>query len=104
MQAGLEAQAEIEDLFLLDIESILTYLDLPSNTPIPNGRKGKKRLKKLFRLSSKGIFYHEGKRSRSLIQCLNMKRIEERAFIPIDGIKEFVKYLDEKADEMVFLK
>lgn len=68
------AQADIEDIMLLDLDSIFNYLDM-SPLPIPSGKKGKRKMKKLFRLKGNGFAYHEGNRAKDLIESLDFEKI-----------------------------
>jgi hypothetical protein len=46
----LAASADIEDIMPRDLEDVLVFLNLPADTPLPSGRKGKVRMKRLFRM------------------------------------------------------
>lgn len=83
----LAAQADIEDIMLLDVESIFSFLSI-SPVPIPTGKKGKWKMKKLFRLKSINTAYHEGERARPLIEVLNMERIISKSEIPFSEIEK----------------
>lgn len=71
------AQADIEDVFLGDKGSILRFLDLPDSTPVPFSKKGKRKLRKLFRLA--GQTYHPGDRAKALIESLDMDIVAKNA-------------------------
>lgn len=43
----LAAEADIEDIMLCDYAGILAFLGLPESTPMPSGRKGKVKMRKL---------------------------------------------------------
>lgn len=75
----LAASADIEDIMLCDLEDILVFLNLPADTPLPSGRKGKVRTKRLFRMVAINHPYHEAEKARPLIQALDMGKIAERA-------------------------
>ena len=82
----LAAKADIEDIFLVDMTSILGYLGLPLATPMPNGSKGKTRLKRLF--NSAGCAYQEGERAEPLIKALNMDFLLHNAPVPLGKIED----------------
>lgn len=86
----LAAQADIEDIMLCDYSGVLAWLELPPETPIPSGRNGKNRLRRLFRLSGVRGAYHAGERSRPLIETLSMKRIEANAPFDLRCLRECV--------------
>lgn len=68
----LAACADIEDIMLSDIEGVCTYLGVPIQA-LPEGKKGKTRMKKLFREAKQT--YHEGERAKPLIEVLDKDRI-----------------------------
>lgn len=78
---------------LLDSESIFQFLEIKP-VPIPAGSKGKRKMKKLFRLKGMGSAYHEGERALPLISALNFDRIISLAPIPLQYIDEacFIKH------------
>lgn len=88
------ASADIEDVFLADLESISTFLGLERKlvpTDIPSGKKGKARMKKLYREFAKpGIVYHEGRRALPLIQALNKQRLIDSEILPLDKIEKAI--------------
>lgn len=87
------ASAEIEDLFLTDLEGISKYLSLKKQllqSDIPSGGKGKSKLKRLFRLN--GFFYHEGNRALDLIRSLNMNVIIGSGILPLSEIERSCFY------------
>lgn len=61
-----------------DWDSIFKYLNI-APCDIPNGAKGKRKMKKLFRSVGRGIAYHEGVRAKKLIEALNFEVIIEKA-------------------------
>lgn len=77
--------AMIEDLFLLDPEGILTYLDIPPQK-IPQKGNGKTTLKNLFR--QHGKTYHAGGRARDLVSCLDMDLIIKKSDVSLPRIEE----------------
>lgn len=81
----LAAQAEIEDLFMLDTEGICLFLGVPVQD-IPNSGKGKRKLKNFFNTFRKS--YHEGERAQNLISSLDMDTIVARAGIPLIRIEK----------------
>lgn len=82
------AEADIEDIMLCDLESVLTYLGLPADTEIPPGNKGKTKLKKLYRMVAKNNTYHSGSRARPLIRALDMDVLRRCAPVPLKKIDE----------------
>lgn len=83
----LAAQADIEDIMLLDADSIFKYLNI-APCDIPNGAKGKRKMKKLFRSVGRGIAYHEGVRAKKLIEALNFEVIIEKAPLNFSKIEQ----------------
>lgn len=79
----LAASSDIEDIMLCDLEDVLVFLNLPADTPLPSGRKGKVRMKRLFRMVAVNHPYHEAEKVRPLIQALYMGKIAERAPLPL---------------------
>lgn len=79
----LAASADIEDLMLCDLEAVLVFLNLPADTPLPSGRKGKVRMKRLFRMVAVNRPYHEAEKARPIIQALDMGKIAERTPLPL---------------------
>lgn len=77
----LAAQADIEDIMLLDYNSIFKFLGI-APCPIPAGSKGKRKMKRLFRLLGPGHAYHEGIRAKALIDALDLDFIIQNA--PLD--------------------
>lgn len=86
------ASADIEDVMLVDYESVLRYLGLPLDTPIPSGKKGKARMKKLYKLRSPRMPYHEGDRARPLICSLDFAEITRRSPLPLNSIANLFGY------------
>lgn len=82
----LAAQADIEDIILLDADSIYKFLDIPP-MPIPSGGKGKTKLKKIFRSKQPQTTYHEGARAEPLINSLNFEKIISASPIPLSQIE-----------------
>ena len=78
----LAAQADIEDIMLLDLKGIFDYLQM-NPIPIPTGSKGKVRMKKIFRAKGKGCAYHEGERAAPLINRLNLEKIVSASPVPL---------------------
>lgn len=77
----LAAQADIEDIMLIDSDGVFNFLKIPP-TDIPNGSKGKRKMKKIFRLKGRGVAYHEGDRAEPLICALDLDKIISLA--PVD--------------------
>lgn len=82
----LAAQADIEDIMLLDSNSVFAFLGI-SPIPIPSGKKGKVKMKKIFRLKGIDTAYHEGERARPLIESLDMEKIISLSTIPFVEIE-----------------
>lgn len=82
----LAAHADIEDILLYDLEGICKFLKI---NPVPReslkGRKGKAKLKGLFRQAGKT--YHEGERAKSLIESLDCEKIISTAPIKLSELK-----------------
>ena len=85
------ASADIEDIFLKDLASVSTFLGLKdclTEQDIPRGRKGKSRLKALFR--DHGKTYHEGIRALNLIKHLNKNTIISSNVLPLIDIEKSI--------------
>lgn len=89
------ANAEIEDLFLLDLHGVSTFMQLEKElTPedLPKGRKGSSKMKRLFiefrKQKKTTAFYHKGERARALIDCLNMGAIISAKLLPLQEIEK----------------
>lgn len=78
----LAASADIEDIMLLDINGVFTFLDI-SPVPLPSGRKGKRKMQQLFRLKDPKYAYHSGIRATDLINALDFDVITSLAPIPL---------------------
>lgn len=82
----LAAEADIEDVMLLDADGVLAFLGLPPDTKVPSGGKGKSKMKTLHRMVSVRNAYHEGSKARPLIKSLDMGLIASRSPIPFEAI------------------
>ena len=82
----LAAEADIEDVMLLDADGVLSFLGLPPGTMVPGGGKGKSKMKALHRMVSVRNAYHEGSKARPLIKSLDMGLIASRSPIPFGDI------------------
>lgn len=83
----LAAHADIEDIILLDSESVFKFIGI-APVPIPTkGKKGKRKMKMLFRMKGNGSAYHEGKRAEPLIQSLDFEKIMSKSTIPFFEIE-----------------
>ncbi len=85
------ASADIEDVFLKDLKSISKFLELEmplTEKDIPNGRKGKTRLKALFRKYRK--IYHEGIRAIPLIEALDKQKLIDSEILPLKDIENSI--------------
>lgn len=80
----LAAEADIEDIMLCDYAGVLAFLRLPADTALPNGRKGKIKMRKLHQKVAPNKPYHEGDRALPLIRALDMERIMASAPIPLN--------------------
>lgn len=83
----LAANADIEDIFLVDCLGICNFLCIDKPQKI-HGRKGKSRLKYLFRLAGKT--YHEGSRAKDLINELDMEYIIQNSPVKLEKIKDIL--------------
>jgi hypothetical protein len=81
----LAASSDIEDIMLLDIDGVCDFLGIPA-CPIPTGRKGKSKMKKLFR--EHGSCYHEGERAKALMDHLSKDTIISKSSVPFNMIDE----------------
>ncbi len=81
------ASADIEDIMLEDLENICAYLgcDVPESL---KGRKGKVKIKNLFR--DNGSFYHEGERARPIIEALNMEYLIQASKLPLQEVENVI--------------
>ena len=77
------ADADIEDVMLLDYGGVLNFLGLPPDTPIPSGGKGKSKMKRLHRMADIRRAYHEGSKALPLIRSLNMGLIVAQSGMPV---------------------
>lgn len=77
--SDLAAEADIEDVMLCDAEGVLSFLGLPAGTPIPGGKKGKRKMAKLHRMVAPNVAYHSGDKARPLIEALDMQLIASNA-------------------------
>lgn len=82
------AAADIEDVMLCDIKGICNFIGCAVPEYSLKGSKGKVKLKNLFRQN--GITYHEGKRSRPLIDALDMEVIISANLVPLQEIERIV--------------
>ena len=72
----------LEDVLMCDYAGVLAWLLLAPDTPVPSGRNGKNKLRRLFQLSGRRGAYHAGERSRGFVESLDMAQIE--AQVPFD--------------------
>lgn len=68
----IKAQNSIEDWFLLDMEGILDFLQLPKKMKI-SGDNGYEKLKKLFKKADK--IYYKGMGNKCMVEHLNIEKI-----------------------------
>ena len=81
----LAASADIEDIMLYDIESVLAFLGNAMPVKLV-GRKGKAKMKALYR--SAGRAYHEGERAKDMISKLDFSKITQSAPIKLAELKD----------------
>lgn len=81
----LAAQAEIEDIMLIDTASIANYLGVDSIS-VPTSSKGKGKMKEIFR--ENGKIYHEGYRANKLINSLNFDYICNNSPIDLNRVRD----------------
>lgn len=84
------AGADIEDVILCDLPGVLAFLELPPETQIPPGNKGKTKLKKLYRTAAPNKAYHSGERAKDLISHLDMAEIKASAPVPLEEIDKAI--------------
>lgn len=82
----LAAQADVEDIMLVDAEGIFRFLEM-NPFPIPSGSKGKIKMKKIFRQKGPGSAYHAGERAESLIKSLDLDKIVLNSPVPLNKIQ-----------------
>ena len=82
----LAASADIEDILLIDVEGICRFLGMETVPEKIRGRKGKAKMKALYR--SCGTTYHEGEKAETMIQSLNYEKIIEQAPIELKKLKD----------------
>ena len=85
----LAADADIEDVMLVDIEGVRKFLGLNSDIE-PHGRKGKAKLKSLYKAVDVTQPYKSGERARNLIRHLSFGAIEERGPMDIKALRQAV--------------
>ena len=85
----LAADADIEDVMLVDIEGVRRFLGLDSSIE-PHGRKGKAKLKSLYKAVDVTQPYKSGERARNLIRNLSFDIIEEKAPMDIKILRQAV--------------
>lgn len=83
----LAADADIEDVMLVDIEGVRRFLGLDHDIE-PHGRKGKAKLKSLYKAVDVTQPYKSGERARDLIRSLSFDVIEERAPMDIRALRK----------------
>ena len=81
----LAAAADIEDVMLLDMDGVCSFLGI-IYCPTPPGRKGKSIMKKIFR--DNNSCYHEGERAKLLIDHLDKDAIISKSPIPFEEIEK----------------
>lgn len=77
----LAAQADMEDIMLCDLTGICRYLQINPPEKL-TGRKGKAKMKSLYR--SCGKTYHEGERSKEMVEQLDFAKIMKESQICIE--------------------
>ena len=81
------AAADIEDVMLQDINHICSFIGC-SPPVVLNGRKGKSKMKNLFK--EHGMYYHEGKRAKNLINALDMDFLIDNDIVPLKEIERLI--------------
>ena len=85
----LAAKADIEDVMLMDLEGICRFLNTKTvNLDSLKGRKGKAKLKQLYR--SCGQTYHEGDRANSMIANLDFEKIVNLSPIQLNLLNKHI--------------
>lgn len=82
----LAAQADIEDIILVDANSVFKFLGI-TPSEIPTGSKGKSKMKKIFRRKGPGCAYHAGERAGALINTLDFDKIISESPVPLNLIQ-----------------
>ena len=82
----LAADADIEDIMLADIDGVRRFLGLPSFVE-PRGKKGKAKLKSLYKVVDVTQPYKSGEKARDLISSLDFNVIEARAPMDIVALR-----------------
>lgn len=85
----LAASADIEDVMLVDIESICKYLGITAPKEL-KGRKGKAKMKALYR--SCGNTYHEGDKAENMIKNLDFQKIINEGPIDLKKLENNIKH------------
>lgn len=85
----LAADADIEDVMLADIDGVRGFLGLNSSVE-PHGRKGKAKLKSLYKAVDVTQTYKSGERARDLISSLDFSVIENRAPMDIVALRQAI--------------
>lgn len=80
----LAASADIEDIMLYDIDSVLSFIGIEKPDKLV-GRKGKAKMKALYRKAE--LAYHEGERAKDMIESLDMGKITSAAPIHLAKLK-----------------
>lgn len=81
------AAADIEDVMLQDINHICGFLGCAPPVTL-SGKKGKTKMKNLFK--EHGMYYHEGKRARALIDALDMDFLIDKDIVPLKEIERLI--------------
>ena len=63
----------IEDWFLDDLAGLCRYLEIPTNTPLPAGTNGNKKMQNLFHIAHK--MYYKGHYTRNFLDDLDFAKI-----------------------------
>ena len=83
------ARADIEDAMLTDLAGICGFLGVEEVSKDQlTGRKGKARMKALFR--AHGAYYHSGDRARPMIDTLDMQKIIDESQLPLQEIERII--------------
>lgn len=82
----LAAQADIEDIMLVDSDGVFKFLDM-APTAIAPASKGKNKMRSIFRSKGRGCAYHAGERAEPLIRSLDFDKIISLSPVPLNRIQ-----------------
>ena len=79
----IKAKRSIEDWFLFDVETIISFLHLPKSTKV-SGKNGYDKIKKLFKQANK--MYYKGIRSNGMVEKLDIDKIVQNIYPEIEPL------------------